>query len=125
ALIAVVFVAGNLGSLLHEATERHARCPEHGELMHVEAAAPGAAGEDARDVAALARPSSDSSEHEHEHCFLCPSSRERACLGPIHAAALAPVARFAPPPARAESAPRARHVYALAPKNSPPPPSPA
>jgi hypothetical protein len=34
ALTALVFVAGSLSGLLHEATTSHVRCAEHGELMH-------------------------------------------------------------------------------------------
>jgi hypothetical protein len=136
ALLALVFVAGQLGSLLHAVSERHARCPEHGELVHVDAlplaaatgpmAATAATGRDTAtetdlgDADALRGTASTGEGHEHDHCYLCPVSRER--LGPvpntgaIAAVTPAEVAHSLP----AVVAPSGRRGYVIAPKTSPP-----
>jgi hypothetical protein len=139
ALLALVFVAGQLGSHLHAVSERHARCPEHGELIHVDAlplaAATGpmattAAGRDtatdtASDTAlggadALRRDASAADGHEHDHCYLCPVSRERLgtvpTVGAVAAAMPAVVAHSLPAVVAQSGRPR----YVIAPKTSPP-----
>jgi hypothetical protein len=126
ALLALVFVASQLGSHLHAATEHHARCPEHGELVHVEMDAPLAAAAAAKTDGAASpegaalRNGAAAEGHEHEHCYLCPVSRER--LGTIPntdtIAAAAPVAVASPQPAVVAHGGQPRYV--LAPKTSPP-----
>ncbi len=132
ALLALVFVAGQLGSHVHAVSERHVRCPEHGELIHVDAL-PLAAGPVAATAAtspasgtapgeadALRNDASAVDGHEHDHCYLCPVSRER--LGTIpNAGALAAVM----PAVVAHSLPAVvaqsgRPRYVIAPKTSPP-----
>lgn len=121
ALLALVFVASQLGSYLHAATEHHARCPEHGELIHVEATAGtgiAAATADAPEGAAL-RSAADE-EHEHDHCYLCPVSRERpgtvSHTGAIAAMTPAVIEHALPAAASHTGRPR----YVIAPKTSPP-----
>jgi hypothetical protein len=123
ALVALVFVASQLGSYLHAATEHHARCPEHGELIHVDAPAGATVAVEAADASAAegaALRSAGDEGHEHDHCYLCPVSRER--LGTIsHADAIA----AATPVVIAHALPAAAmHVgqprYVIAPKTSPP-----
>ena len=135
ALLALVFVAGQLGSQLHAVSERHARCPEHGELVHVDAlplaaatgpiAATAATGGLASDNAsgeadALRRDASAAEGHEHDHCYLCPVSRERLgtvpSAGAITAAMPAVVAHSLPAVLTQSGRPR----YVIAPKTSPP-----
>jgi hypothetical protein len=133
ALLALVFVAGQLASHLHAVSERHARCPEHGELVHVDAlplaAATGpmaATGRDSAadtspgDVDALRKDASAADGHEHDHCYLCPVSRERLGTvpnaGAIAAAMPAVVAHSMPAVVAQSGRPR----YVIAPKTSPP-----
>ncbi|MCA9539121.1 MAG: hypothetical protein KC620_09570 [Myxococcales bacterium] len=124
------FAAGNLTNLVHYATVAHGVCPEHGEAVHLRAHGHGAF--DLRDLraesgvagegrAALAAETS-AAEHEHEHCFICPTSREMATAtaqsAPVvvhHRDLIAddlPVAQVV----RAPQVP----LYLLAPKQSPP-----
>jgi hypothetical protein len=125
ALLALVFVAGQLGSHLHAATEHHARCPEHGELVHVDA--PLAAGTVAMAAAtspgdsdALRNAAAGVDGHEHDHCYLCPVSRERLGTTPnadaIAAVMPAVVAHSLPAMVAHGGQPR----YIIAPKTSPP-----
>lgn len=124
-----ILLGANLSSYLHKSTERHAVCPEHGELIHVDDhSASSGVQTSARDAVVerhergiQVRPTeSGDSEHEHEHCYLCPSSRDR--LHTPHVAlvvgdAIARDYRFdgVRPVHPDQSA-----VYALAPKTSPP-----
>jgi hypothetical protein len=128
ALLALVFVAGQLGSHLHAVSERHVRCPEHGELIHVDELPPAAGPMAATaatspapgDVDAVRKDASAADGHEHDHCYLCPVSRER--LGTIpNAGALASVmpavvAHSLPAVVAESGQPR----YVIAPKTSPP-----
>jgi hypothetical protein len=130
ALLALVFVAGQLGSYLHAATEHHARCPEHGELVHVDALPLAATGPMATpptgpeavpdDADALRSGAAAADGHEHDHCYLCPVSRERLGTMPsadaIAAVMPAVVAHSLP----AVVAPSGRPRYIIAPKTSPP-----
>lgn len=128
ALLAVVFVASQVGSYLHAATEHHARCPEHGELIHVDAplateamametaTAPGSS----TDGDALRSDADGADGHDHDHCYLCPVSRERLgtvpnahVITPVMAAAVA----HARPGVVAHSG---QSRYVIAPKTSPP-----
>jgi hypothetical protein len=148
ALLVLAFVAGQIGSYVHAAVERHAVCPEHGEIIHVPEHVPehmpdhglpghgtdglvphrdsGLADEDARAEAspvvgdALRDASAASDEHAHEHCYLCPASRESLTPGPSGdalAAAIPEVAALSLPAVVATSD-RARYI--IAPKTSPP-----
>jgi hypothetical protein len=124
ALVALVLVASQIGSHLHAATERHARCPEHGELVHVDelprAAATSAVAASAAASDALRDTSAASDEHAHEHCYLCPASRERLAPGQDAGviAAVLPAAVSHPLPAVASAPGQPRYV--IAPKTSPP-----
>lgn len=119
--LAFLFAGEAVVAIAHRA-ERHVRCSEHGELIHVGAADPSAV--DRVD------PTPDSStdldrapptgEPEHEHCFILGMSRERlapsACAHTVPAAAPIAVAAAS----SAEAPPARRAVYRIAPKNSPP-----
>src|SRR5262245_53435382 len=75
ALTAVVLAACTLLAEWHQATVIHARCAEHGELVHVSAGASRGAGEDrvaARDAAGERRGA------QHDHCTLCPRNHDGA-----------------------------------------------
>src|SRR5690606_8046906 len=123
---ALVFVASQLGSYLHAATERHVRCPEHGELVHLAhtdelpptTGTTAAAGPDGAD--ALRNGAGAGDGHEHEHCYLCPVSRERLGTVPdgseIAVAMPAVLAHSYPAVVAQSGQPR----YVIAPKTSPP-----
>lgn len=135
-LLASMFLAGNVGSLIHAVTERHARCPEHGHLIHVndgvtdnDAEAPLAVQAtvsvavsvaSGASAAIAASTSPNSAEHEHEHCHICPASRKWAlhAAGPIvHVPQTAVVGWHA---IDTETRPPGSTLYTLAPKTSPP-----
>ena len=120
ALILVAFVGGSLAGYFHQAVERHARCPEHGEAIHVTAEPAATAQIAAAAGASWQRPGTEPGTHEHEHCYLCPSSRERS--GSAAVQAWSPVALLSFP-SRVEVAHSEAifsEIYVLAPKTSPP-----
>lgn len=118
--LALLFAGEAVVAVAHSA-ERHVRCAEHGELIHVGTADPSALD---------SRPAPDSSpdlggapptgDPEHEHCFALGMSRERlapaACAHTVPAAAPVAVAAAL----GAEAPPIGRALYRIAPKNSPP-----
>lgn len=133
ALLALVFVAGQLGSYLHAATEHHARCPEHGELVHVDALPLAATGPKATPATTATTPEARSGDadalrngpaagdgHEHEHCYLCPVSRERLGTMPSADAIAAVMPAMVAHSLPAVVAPSGRPRYVIAPKTSPP-----
>lgn len=140
ALALLVFAFGNLGSLIHQATTRHTKCPEHGELVHGDerrGAEPGTGAvparmDGARDPAsppdvgdvvdpARIRAQALSSSHEHDHCTIVSPTRERmaaaAAHGPLHDAPWASRALLAI--AAGPGSPGGA-LYRTAPKTSPP-----
>jgi hypothetical protein len=129
-LLIAVLALGQLGAFLH-ATTLHARCPEHGELVHGAAAAgadPGVGRGVAAWLAELSRTDDadgmrglpDAGNHEHEHCLATCATRERA-TAPAGAGATAErmAAREVASIAHVERA-VARALYRTAPKTSPP-----
>lgn len=121
ALVVLAFVAGNLASSVHAATERHGRCPEHGEVIHFGEETPRA------DVARTESPgpvavdaAGDASPHEHEHCYLCPTARERAGLAAATVATCTVPAELPLPRHALAVAPAIADLYIIAPKTSPP-----
>ena len=138
-LLAWIFLVGNVGSFIHAATERHARCPEHGHLIHVDDGATDSAAEAAlaaRTVivsvdpagprfagaapAFVATTSPDGAEHEHEHCHLCPASRKWTlhAAGSVAHVPHTAVVRWHALDTEARLA--SSTLYAIAPKTSPP-----
>lgn len=122
---ALVCLFGHTSALLHTVFVEHARCPEHGESMHVGAGdrvaivhvhvdASHSDGPAVRNAAAAAQ------EHGHEHCLgVC--DRRGATVPPktgtVVSAPLACDAHAAP---HALLRAAARPLFLLAPKNSPP-----
>lgn len=110
AFLAVALICAGVADRLHR-QERHVRCPEHGELMHVA---------DGGSDAPLASLRANESQGGHEDCELGALSSQRGLLlpqvaeaSPVLALATTPVLREAP---RASSRP----LFWLAPKSSPP-----
>jgi len=125
AVVACLFVGGQIASGLHAATETHATCPEHGETIHVtdhpaDAGAPVQASADHRDGASVDPALPDERAHEHEHCYLCPNTRERAALTRVDRQAPAIGDTLDPPPFPMVAAMVRGEIYVIAPKNSPP-----
>jgi hypothetical protein len=134
ALTVLAFLLGNLGSLIHEATTTHTRCPEHGELVHGETPAADDHGGLALDVAepagdGTARPSGDAARiralpqagsHEHEHCYVTCPTRGRIDPAARAPSEHAPLAERAPLALAADLGSAGRPLYRTAPKTSPP-----
>ncbi len=121
--IALVALAAHAIGLFHDAWIRHARCAEHGEVIHAEDGAVELTPPVARDPAThahdLVLPGGASPRHpaEHDHC--------QPVLARAAAAPVLPTAVVAPEPAAATPPPIAataseRPRYRLAPKTSPP-----
>ncbi len=115
--LTLLFAVGQLAGFAHLVLVPHVTCPEHGELMHAEAApaAPTLAGGPAR--AWLNR---GARAHGHDHCLAFSSRREDvlAAAGPAAPEVQAPAPHSAPP-ARTPFAPPLA-LLRLAPKGSPP-----
>ena len=128
ALLITALAIGQLGAMLH-ATALHARCAEHGELIHTDANADGGV---ARGLAVWLddlRRDGTSDEvhglpaagaHEHDHCLATCATRERATAPvDVSVAAERAQAREVAVCAHVERA-ATRPLYRLAPKSSPP-----
>lgn len=127
-MICVLCLGGQILTLAHEATERHVRCAEHGELSHLGVASRGhassASAEDqppedhrAPGVAGQADPAVVT----HEHCAFL-AAEKRAQSQPILRIARAPEPAAVPPLPRATPilAPVTERVLLSAPKMAPP-----
>lgn len=116
ALLVTAFLGGQLIGLVHQSTERHAVCPEHGELIHDRAVAGPAA---ARGSEARGLP--ESPRHEHDPCELAVASRERVHRPPAAPLCLTPdLPRRQPAPPSAREGSASLALYRTAPKTSPP-----
>lgn len=113
-----------VASLFHAATERHAVCPEHGELVHVSTdsgvLALAGAGDTSPETRAHAGTPTDQGAHDHDHCYLCPSSRVQASLPSAETLAAAAPEAHATHGIVATDTPIAAQRYLVAPKQSPP-----
>ena len=127
--LASLLVVANLLSFWHQATVAHARCAEHGEIVH---AGHAGAGELARDERIAARGEAGHADEltsrswalegdEHDHCQVCPATRESLRLSrPVTPsaplAAVAVAVALAPVSIDASGV----DVVRIAPKTSPP-----
>lgn len=115
-LLAASFLLAQLVGLVHQSTEQHSVCPEHGELIHGRTVAGAWSGTDAE-----ARRVPQAPREDHDICELAIAGHERtAPPDPPVAIDTAPERgrEAAPPPGRPAGAPFA--LYRTAPKTSPP-----
>ncbi|HEX4423333.1 MAG TPA: hypothetical protein VH165_35735 [Kofleriaceae bacterium] len=124
ALTALVFVLSGVIGMVHEATTRHVRCEEHGELVDVNVAS--IANAPARSAAAESadstlRDAAPAAMHGHEHCSLTGAMRDARAELRTTATVAAPIAiaDIATTAPRAIAAPHDA-LYRTAPKTSPP-----
>ena len=120
-LVPLALLAGQLSSLAHSMAVAHARCPEHGELVHRTAVAPAAAPA----ALALGAPSAVVSDtaiagHGHEHCISFWGRRELAGPPPRPSIELAPPPALATRPIDATAFGGRSALLSFAPKTSPP-----
>jgi hypothetical protein len=119
ALLVAAFLVGQLTGLVHQATVKHSRCPEHGELVHGRLVA--GQWEAATGAAAEARSVPLSPRDDHDACELEIVGHQRIAL-PDHPAAV----DVSPDPERDALPPALREpgdslaLYLTAPKTSPP-----
>ncbi|MFI5308774.1 MAG: hypothetical protein ACHQ53_15560 [Polyangiales bacterium] len=124
ATAALLTLSGQASSLGHLLLVRHVVCAEHGELLHGDEVAQGAAGarhtslEDAA-RAALRQDVTALPEHAHTHCAVV-ASRKSAIVAAGAARALSAIAGVTPPSPRGAIPLRARAILLFAPKSSPP-----
>ena len=128
ALLLAVFALGHLGVMVHQATAQHARCAEHGELVHGGDDEGAEAGGLEAWTERQAPDDSDRIEsrplaagHEHEHCWVACAAGERLRVrDPAGESDLARLDKDADlQPATAPRALRSA-LYRIAPKTSPP-----
>jgi len=118
ALTALAFVLASLFGILHEAATAHARCAEHGELIHRDATV--ASTEGPTNAATLGELRTEAIPG-HEHCSLTSATRESRLVPRPPAIAPAPVASSAVVAATPRAVPaRGGALYRTAPKTSPP-----
>jgi hypothetical protein len=119
AAAALVLVASGLVAAHHADAVQHAVCAEHGEIIHLSAAA-AAPGTVASATAQVRAPLDVERGADHDVCELCATARER--VGAPTAVAAAPFASLTPIPAPPTAGDGAGHIcrLRLAPKTSPP-----
>lgn len=121
-LLAGLYVVGAFGGILHVAAVEHARCAEHGEVVHLE----GAPRADARvgyyEEARLHAGERAGTHAEHDHCLvLAPSSPVVAALSEADVSAHLDEGEGSSPLAREGGAHAAGEpLFRLAPKQGPP-----
>jgi hypothetical protein len=124
AALAALCLLGPILGYAHMLLVAHARCPEHGELLHLDAPAvsePVASSENPTREPAVAPESDLASEtHDHDHCVVTSARKTQAAVrsaGPLL------VVGDHPPQQLADDGAVTRPpvaLYVLAPKNSPP-----
>jgi hypothetical protein len=123
ALLAALCVLGPILAQAHLVLVQHARCAEHGELLHLGATAPSesAVSSDSATGSGVSAPRTDPSEsHEHDHCVIASGRKTQAPAGSTAPLlSLSPPVRTVSPNVAGQLAPLLP-LYILAPKNSPP-----
>ena len=121
ALTALIFVVSSLIGLVHEATTKHVRCAEHGELMHGDPAQAARATTTAPQRDSVVRDVAATVPHRHEHCSLTSTTRDSRVelRGPVVAPAPLAISEVADGTHRIVTL-RSDSVYRTAPKTSPP-----
>jgi hypothetical protein len=121
ALTAFAFVVSSLIGLVHEATTKHVRCAEHGELMHGDPAQPTRTATVAPRRDSVVRDVAATTPHRHEHCSLTSTTRDSRVelRGPVVAPAPLAISDVAGAAPRAAALP-GDSLYRTAPKTSPP-----
>lgn len=116
ALLVASFLVAQLIGLVHQSTEQHSVCPEHGELIHGRTVAGAWSGPDASADRVPQAPSDD-----HDVCELAAASHERSAP-PDHEVTVdaAPDAEHAATPLPAVAPRASLALYLTAPKTSPP-----
>src|SRR5438309_4360346 len=77
-LVPLALLAGQLSALAHSMAVAHDRCPEHGELIHRVAGAPGAGAALAHRAQPAVITMAAIAGHGHEHCISFWARRELA-----------------------------------------------
>lgn len=126
ALIASLVVLGHISASAHLLFSRHAICPEHGEIIHLDEetssatlVTPVAKTDSAASFSS--RTDGQSAGHSHDHCLLISHRRERATLSlsQISLCVATPRVGGAYLPQDVPRPPSIA-IFRLAPKNSPP-----
>lgn len=122
--LAALCLLGPILAYAHMVSVGHARCPEHGELLHVDApetgGAPAASSNAARESGVAPDSSLASESHDHDHCVVTSARKTQAAVksaGPALPVATPQLLHLA---RQSTSARAPIALYVLAPKNSPP-----
>lgn len=115
-----LFIAAQAGALWHEATERHAICAEHGDVVELSGDGSHAPAADTHPVPILAADAA-LAEADHGHCELFLRRTDSSALSRQPVATLAPVSELSVAAVVIRSAPASTvDLLRLAPKSSPP-----
>jgi hypothetical protein len=118
AVLATVFLVGQLAGFVHRALVAHVTCPEHGEIIHSKVELDGSAHSHAPPC--LRSASAPTTGHEHDVCLVVLHQRNGAVT------TAAPTLEPTPPTPERTPGPfialnvTPQSVYSLAPKTSPP-----
>ena len=121
--VALIFVGGQLGTLVHNAFVQHRLCAEHNTLEHGDsdhdhpAAALAASDDDSQTSFRLAGAQSDSA---HDHCGLTTVTRTSACQTAVSCELAGPPWRQLSRAFPSRTMVIGQATYRLAPKQSPP-----
>ncbi|CAN5915714.1 hypothetical protein BH11MYX3_BH11MYX3_08880 [soil metagenome] len=118
AIAALALVMAGLLGVAHEATTRHVRCAEHGELIH--SATVTGVRLVASDTGSLVDSLPTTETHDHEHCLLAAASRALTLESRPLVLTQIPVVASALAVAPAADARPGYALYRTAPKTSPP-----
>lgn len=125
AALAALCLLGPILDYTHMLVVRHATCPEHGELIHVDEAgtSAGGHGDEVRpgSPTVALQSSQDAESHQHDHCVVVLCRKVQAPLGSVAGAVLAPPLAASLQSIDQDAVARSPiAIYLLAPKNSPP-----
>jgi hypothetical protein len=119
-LVPLALLAGQLSALAHSMAVAHDRCPEHGELIHRAAGAPGAGVALAHRAQPAVITVAAIAGHGHQHCISFWARRELAGPPPRPSIELAPPPALAACPLDAARLDGRSALLSFAPKTSPP-----
>jgi hypothetical protein len=119
-LVPLALLAGQLSALAHSMAVAHDRCPEHGELIHRVAGAPGAGAALTHGAQPAVITVAAIAGHGHEHCISFWARRELAGPPPRPSIELAPPPALAACPLDAARLDGRGALLSFAPKTSPP-----
>jgi hypothetical protein len=118
--LAAICLVGQLSSVAHQVQVAHVTCPEHGELVHAEAGAPGQPAASESALPSYAAVPAPPPAHDHDHCLVADFRRAACVVLESDSGFVAQDEWRTDGPARDVSRVATLALFRLAPKTSPP-----